>query len=170
MGNQMLFFDAALANQFGKDYVKILVTLLRNNTVASRSGLRPYPKVATGRLIRSINYKLQPTAQGIQLQLLSEDYLKYVDQGRRAGAKYPPIGPLLRWARVKGLPEGAAYGAQKNIHKFGIKPTNVIRKTINIIQTSRNANRIYEERMVNNIVKMLENNYKAAQIKFDKGQ
>jgi hypothetical protein len=100
---------------------------------------------------------------------LSEDYLKYVDQGRRAGAKYPPIGPLLRWARVKGLPEGVAYGAQKNIHKFGIKPTNVVKKTINIIQTSKNANRIYEQRMVNNIVKLLERNYQVAQIKFDKG-
>jgi hypothetical protein len=167
MQNKM-FFDPKLANQFGKDYVKILVTLLKNNTVPSRPGLRSYPKVATGNLIRSINYKLQPTAQGIQIQLLSEDYLKYVDKGRRAGAKYPPIGPLLRWARVKGLPQGAAYGAQKNIHKFGIKPTNVINKTIRIIETSREANRRYEENMVNNIVKMLENNYKSAQIQFDK--
>jgi len=133
------FIDPVLANQFGKDYVKILVTLLKNNTIPSRSGLRPFPKVATGRLIRSINYRLQPTAQGIQVQLLSEDYLKYVDQGRRA------------------------------VHRFGIKPTNVIRKTLNIIETSRNANRIYEERMVNNIVKLLERNYQAAQIKFDKG-
>ena len=168
MTNQT-FFDPKLANQFGKDYVKILVTLLKNNTVPSRPGLRSYPKVATGRLIRSINYKLQPTAQGIQIQLLSEDYLKYVDKGRRAGAQYPPIAPLLRWARVKGLPEGAAYGAQKNIHKYGIKPTNVIDKTIRIINSSREANRRYEENMVNNIVKMLENNYKAVQIKFDKG-
>jgi hypothetical protein len=168
MTNQT-FFDPKLANQFGKDYVKILVTLLKNNTVPSRPGLRSYPKVATGRLIRSINYKLQPTAEGIQIQLLSEDYLKYVDKGRRAGAQYPPIGPLLRWARVKGLPEGAAYGAQKNIHKYGIKPTNVIDKTIRIINSSREANRRYEENMVNNIVKMLENNYKAVQIKFDKG-
>jgi hypothetical protein len=163
------FIDPVLANQFGKDYVKILVTLLKNNTIPSRPGLRSYPKVATGNLIRSINYRLQPTARGIQVQLLSEDYLKYVDQGRRAGAKYPPIGPLLRWARVKGLPEGVAYGAQKNIHKFGIKPTNVVKKTINIIQTSKNANRIYEQRMVNNIVKLLERNYQVAQIKFDKG-
>jgi hypothetical protein len=38
-----------------------------------------------------------------------------------------------------------------------------------IIATSRNANRKYEENMVNNIVKMLEKNYQAAQIKFDKG-
>lgn len=164
------FFDPVLANQFGKDYVKVLVTLLKNNTVPSRAGLRPYPKVATGNLIRSINYRLQPTANGIQVQLLSEDYLKYVDQGRRAGAKYPPIAPLLRWARVKGLPEGAAYGAQKNIHRFGIKPTNVIKKTLNILQTSRNANRIYEQRMVDNIVKLLERNYQVAQNKFDQGQ
>jgi hypothetical protein len=152
------FIDSKLANQFGKDYVKIMVALLKNNTVPSRAGIRPYPKVATGSLVNSINYRLRETATGIQIQLLSNDYLKYVDQGRRPGT-YPPIKAIQRWASVKGIPKEAAWAIRQNIFKFGIKPTNVIKKTLRVIETSRDANRKYEERMVDNIVKQLEKNF-----------
>lgn len=144
------FVDKKLANEFGRDYVKIMVALLRGN--------RPYPKVASGSLINSINYRLQDTAQGINVVLLANDYLQYVDRGRKPGT-YPPIQAIQRWVTIKGIPKEAAWAIRKNIYKFGIKPTNVIRKTKNIIETSRNANRKYEERMVDNIVKMLEKNW-----------
>jgi len=169
MANGITFFDAKLANEFGKDYVKILVALLKNNTTPSRAGLRPYPKVASGKLVQSINYRLQPLATGIQIQLLSEDYLKYVDKGRRPGT-YPPISAIQRWASVKGIPQGAAWGIRRNIFKYGIKPTNVISKTLRIIETSRDANRKYEQRMVDSIVKQLEKNFNSAQSKFNQGQ
>ena len=145
--------DTKLANEFGKDYVKIMVALLKGN--------KPYPKVASGSLINSINYKLQDTATGIQVQLVANDYLKYVDQGRRPGT-YPPIRAIQRWVQIKGIPKEAAWAIRKNIFKFGIKPTNVIQKTKNIIEQSRDANRKYEQRMVDNIVKMLEKNWKSS--------
>jgi hypothetical protein len=155
------FIDPQLARQFGKDYIKIITQLLLKNNISSRPGLRPYPKNATGNLIRSFNYRLQQTAQGIQTQIVALDYLTYVDRGRKPGT-YPPIRPLLAWARVKGLPEGAAYGAQKNIFKGGIKPTNVIRKANALWSNSRQNNKKYEDRMVNNIIKIIEKNYNAA--------
>jgi len=144
-------FDKKLANEFGKDYVKILVASLKGN--------KPFAKVASGSLINSINYKLQDTANGIQFQLLANDYIKYVDQGRRPGT-YPPINAIKQWVRIKGIKPEAAWAIRTNIFKFGIKPTNVIRKTLNIINTSRDSNRKYEERMVDNLVKILEKNWK----------
>lgn len=158
---QKTFIDPVLARQFGIDYIKIITALLLNNTIASRPGLRPYPKKATGRLIQSFNYRLRDTAFGIQSEIYALDYLKYVDEGRKRGT-YPPIKPLLQWARVKGLPDGVAYGAQKNIYRLGIKPTNVIKKSTRIYETSRENNRRYEERMVNNLIKVIEKNYQAA--------
>lgn len=143
-------FDTKLANEFGKDYVKIMVAVLKGN--------KPYPKVASGSLINSINYKLQDTAQGINLILVANDYLKYVDQGRRPGT-YPPIQAIKKWVAIKGIPKEAAWAIRTNIYKFGIKPTNVIRRTQRLFETSRNANRKYEQRMVDNIVKMLEKNW-----------
>ena len=152
------FIDSKLANEFGKDYVKIMVALLKNNTVPSRAGLRPYPKVASGSLVNSINYRLRESINGFQIQLLANDYLKYVDQGRRPGT-YPPIQAIQKWASIKGIPKEAAWAIRQNIYKFGIKPTNVIRKTLRVIETSRDANRKYEQRMVDNIVKQLEKNF-----------
>lgn len=161
------FIDPQLARQFGKDYIKIITQLLLKNNISSRPGLRPYPKNATGNLIRSFNYRLQDTARGIQTVISAEPYLTYVDKGRRAypesaPEKKPPIAPLLQWARVKGLPSAAAYGARHNIWRGGIKPTNVIRRATSIYENSRENNRKYEERMVNNIIKIIENNYNAA--------
>jgi len=143
--------DNKLANEFGKDYVKIMVALLKGN--------RPFAKVASGSLINSINYKLQDTATGIQIILLANDYLQWVDKGRRPGT-YPPIRAIQRWTQIKGMPKEAAWAIRRNIYKFGIKPTNVIKKTMNIIDSSRDANRKYEQRTVDNIVKMLEKNWK----------
>lgn len=151
------FVDKKLANEFGRDYVKVMVGLLKGN--------RPFPKVATGSLINSINYRLQDTANGVNLILLANDYLKYVDQGRKPGT-YPPIQAIQRWATIKGLPKEAAWAIRQNIYKFGIKPTNVIKKTQNIMDITRNANRKYEQRMVDNIVKVIEKSwYESADFK-----
>jgi hypothetical protein len=144
------FIDKKLANEFGKDYVKIMVGLLRGN--------RPYPKVASGSLVNSINYRLQDTANGVNLILLADDYLKYVDRGRKPGT-YPPIQAIQKWVAIKGIPKQAAWAIRQNIFKFGIKPTNVIRKTQNIMDITRNANRKYEQRMVDNIVKVIERSW-----------
>jgi hypothetical protein len=146
--------DSKLLNQFGKDYVNVLVYLLKNNTIPSRAGLPPYPKVATRQLINTLDYRLRETATGIQFQLMAQDYLEYVDKGRPSG-KYPPIAPLLRWARVKGLPQGVAYGAQKNIFKFGIKPTNVLRRAQLRIETFREYQARYERGVVEQIVRTI---------------
>lgn len=143
-------FDKKLANEFGKDYVKILVAQLKGN--------RPYPKVASGSLVNSINYRLVETANYVQVQLLANNYLKWVDEGRRPGT-YPPIRAIQRWVAIKGIKPEAAWAIRQNIYKFGIKPTNVIKKTIRTIELSRNTNRKYEERMVDNIVKILEKNW-----------
>jgi len=158
MANEITFFDTKLANEFGKDYVKILVALLKNNTVPSRAGLRPYPKVASGKLVQSINYRLQPLATGIQVQLLSEDYLKYVDKGRRPGT-YPPIQAIKRWAAIKGIPQEAAWAIRKNIFKFGIKPTRVIARTRFTIEKNRKYVQKYEKSIVDQITKNIEKDW-----------
>jgi hypothetical protein len=144
------FIDKKLANEFGKDYVKVMVGLLKGN--------KPFPKVASGSLINSINYRLQDTANGINVILLANDYLQYVDRGRKPGT-YPPIQAIQKWVSIKGLPKEAAWAIRQNIYKFGIKPTNVIRKTQNIMDITRNANRKYEQRMVDNIVKVIEKSW-----------
>jgi hypothetical protein len=148
MANKII--DKKLANEFGKDYVKVMVDLLKNN--------RPHPKVASGSLINSINYKLQETAIGINLVLVANDYLKWVDRGRRPGT-YPPIQAIKRWAQIKGIPQEAAWAIRRNIFKFGIKPTRVIARTRFTIETNRSYVQKYEKSIVDNLTKQIEKDW-----------
>jgi hypothetical protein len=148
MADQLI--DKKLANEFGKDYVKVMVSLLKNN--------RPYPKVASGSLVNSINYRLQETANGINLVLLANDYLKWVDRGRKPGT-YPPIQAIQRWVAIKGIPKEAAWAIRTNIFKFGIKPTRVIAKTRFEIETNRKYAQKYERAIVDTLTKNIEKNW-----------
>jgi hypothetical protein len=136
-------FDKKQLNQFGKDYVKILTIYLK------KAG-----KKSTGALINSIDYRLQETASEINLIILSNDYLTYVDQGRKPGS-FPPIKEIAKWASVNGIAPEAVYPIARNIFKFGIKPTNVIQKTIKEIETSPSLNKKYEEALIKNVENIL---------------
>jgi len=134
--------------EFGRDYVKIL----------TRELLRAR-KEATGRLIRSIDYRLKQDTEIIMLEIVSAPYLEWVDKGRRRGS-YPPIKPLIEWVKIKGLPTNAAYGIQKNIFKFGIKPTNVIQKVVREFENSPTLTKKYEDEVVNTILQNINDKYK----------
>jgi hypothetical protein len=142
--------DKKLANEFGKDYVKVMVALLKGN--------RPYAKVASGSLVNSINYRLQETANGVNLVLLANDYLTWVDRGRKPGT-YPPIQAIQRWVAIKGIPKEAAWAIRRNIFKFGIKPTRVIAKTRFEIETNRKYAQKYERAIVDTLTKNIEKNW-----------
>jgi len=110
---------------FGQDYIAELGNQLR------KAG-----KDASGNLLRSLDSRIIKTAMGTiyTINIIAEDYLKYVDAGRRPNSKQPPISAIKDWVRIKGLPQGAAFPIAKNIGKNGIEPTNVISKSLKAVQ------------------------------------
>lgn len=65
-----------------------------------------------------------------EVDILMNEYWKWVNQGRQPGGKRPPLDPLVEWAKSPtrlGLNDeearSAAFGIQTNIFRFGIKPT-----------------------------------------------
>ncbi len=92
--------------------------LLRNN------------KIATGALYNSIRYDV--SSDGTILFFFAEEG-KWVQQGRRRGARMPPPGPILRWIKVKGLrgrdkkgrfitDKALTFLISRSISEKGIKP------------------------------------------------
>jgi len=136
-------------DEFALLFVKTLKEQLINN--------KPFSKRASGRLVESINIKIDEKEGGETITILAEDYLKFVDQGvsgtiRKYNTPYsykskkPPINVILQWMRLKGIPQEAAYPIQNKIFRFGLKPTNVIDKTFREIQyRSKWINRFEEE-------------------------
>lgn len=86
-------------------------------------------KKSSGKLIRSLQADLKLIGETISIAIKSEDYLIFVDQGRKPGS-YPPINKIEEWCRLKNIPTASAFPIARNIYKKGIKPTNVISKSI----------------------------------------
>ena len=108
---------AKLYKKYGNDYVAVLIKYLKDSR-----------KKASGRLINSIKSELKTIANEVDILIKGEDYLNFVDKGRRKG-KYPPIRDIKAWCRIKGIPQAAAFPIAKSIFRYGVKPTNVIQKT-----------------------------------------
>jgi hypothetical protein len=126
-------------DKLGEDLVK---TLVKNLLKAD--------KKATGTLIKSVDYKLVEKANGIMIELLAADYLTNVDEGRKAGSKQPPLKSLDRWIiarkiaprdkKGKFIPrQSIKFLIARSIAKNGIKPTNVIKKTIDEVYSKKKA-------------------------------
>ena len=58
-------------------------------------------KVATGALYNSVRYQVNPNTGTIQFIFAEEG--KWVQSGRRRGARFPPPGPILKWIKAKGI-------------------------------------------------------------------
>lgn len=149
-------------DEFGKLWVKTL----REQLITTQ----PFPKRATGKLYNSINYRVTEKDNDWTLTLLSEDYLKFVDKGvsgtqRRYNTPYsyktkkPPISVIKQWTRVKGLPEQAAYPIQNKIFRFGLKPTNVINKSIREIEYRSKWINKFEESISNEILNWVKESF-----------
>jgi hypothetical protein len=60
-------------------------------------------KVATSKLLKTLDYRLVEKVGGLfEVVILAQDYMKWVNDGRKPG-KMPPIAPLMKWVRIKGI-------------------------------------------------------------------
>ena len=68
------------------------------------------------------------------LGILMADYWQVVDEGRQPG-KWAPIQPIKDWLNKPNinLPQEAAFAIQKNIYKFGIRPTGFYGRAVDKI-------------------------------------
>jgi hypothetical protein len=149
-------------DEFGKLWVKTL----REQLITTQ----PFPKRATGKLYNSVQYRVTQREDDWTLTLLSEDYLKFVDKGvsgtqRKYNTPYsyktkkPPISVIKQWTRVKGIPEEAAYPIQNKIFRFGLKPTNVINKSIREIEYRSKWINKFEESITNEILSWIKESF-----------
>ena len=117
-------------NEFGQEVVTQLINKLRS-----------LDKVASGRLINSLNYKLRETLDGVEIDFEAEDYIKWVDEGRRPG-KFAPINPIKKWCKTRGLNENVAYAINYKIKRVGITPTRFIDEVFNDSKIQSLTNKI----------------------------
>jgi hypothetical protein len=126
-------------NELGEDLVKELVKELISSD-----------KKASGDLIKSIHYKVIEGTNQFMLHIIDNGTLKYVDAGRKPG-KMPPTSAILPWIKQRKIKprdkktgrfitdKAGAFLIARSIGENGIKPTNVIRKSLDKIYSNRKA-------------------------------
>ena len=123
-------------DELGVDFIKELT----NQLLAA-------DKKATGKLINSLKYKVVEVLDNLLLTISAEPYLKWIDEGRKPG-KMPPSKVFIKWIDARGIifrnengkiikKENTAFLIARSIGEKGIKPTNVIRKTIDKIYSTK---------------------------------
>lgn len=113
-----------MLDKLGQEYVDWLKELIQ---IAD--------KVASGKLLKSIDYKLIKTTEKYVLTITGEDYLKWVDMGRKSNSRMPPVDKIIKWAKVKNINskgktiQQLGWAIAKSIQKKGIQPTNILFQT-----------------------------------------
>ena len=71
----------------------------------------------------------------IVIQLLLNDYVQYIESGRKAGSKFPPIQPIVQWAKKRGIPtdNSTIFLIRRKIAEDGIRPRPFMYKVLETI-------------------------------------
>ena len=107
--------------EFSKDIMDIVRVVMESNLLDNH-------KVGRNTIIGSDIYKnLQVIAKNdgdLVFDILLNDYLTYIESGRRKGAEMPPVEPIVRWARSRGIPtdNSTIYLIRRAISRDGIAP------------------------------------------------
>ena len=122
----------ALLNSFG-------------NTLISRYRDK-ISEYASGKLYKTIDYTITSKSDSYLVTINLEDYWKFIEKGRRAGAKMPPVSAIENWIKIrKIIPrpvtlksgkqrvptiQQLAYVIARSISRKGIAPRPFMRETI----------------------------------------
>lgn len=70
--------------------------------------------------------------------IMLNDYLTFIESGRRKGAKFPPVEPIVRWARKRGIPtdNSTIFLIRRAISRDGIAPRPFMQFVFEEIDTS----------------------------------
>lgn len=93
----------------------------------------------------------------IVFDLMLNDYIVYVENGRRPNGKFPPIQPIIQWAQKKGIPtdNNTIYAIRYSIAKEGIKPRPIMAKVFE--RMDKVWENEWSDRIYNEIISEIEN-------------
>ena len=87
--------------EIGKDIAKLVREIMDSNVgMNMKAGKNT---LSDSDLYRELS--VRSTSDGdLVFDIMLNDYIQYIENGRRKGAKFPPIEPIIQWCRKKGLP------------------------------------------------------------------
>lgn len=111
--------------EFGRDIASLVRMVMESNIgINSKVGVNT---LSDSDIYRTL--KVIATNDGnLILDIVLNDYIQYIESGRRKGAKFPPVEPIVRWCRSKGIPtdNSTIFLIRRAISRDGIKPRPIM--------------------------------------------
>lgn len=110
-----------LVIEFTKDIMVLVHAVMESDALVN-------VKVGRNTIVGSDIYnalEVNATNDGdLVFDILLNDYIAYIESGRRKGAKMPPVEPIVRWARKHGIPtdNSTIFLIRRAISRDGIAP------------------------------------------------
>ena len=92
----------------------------------------------------------------IVIQLLLNDYVQYIESGRKAGSKFPPIQPIVQWAKKRGIPtdNSTIFLIRRAIAEDGIRPRPFMYKVLETIDNKWDGE--WSSELFNELTKIID--------------
>jgi hypothetical protein len=120
-------------------------------------------KVGVNTLARSDLYQTawtlaQEGGGSLVVNIMLNDYLYYVEHGRRRGAKMPPVEPIIRWARKNGIPtdNSTIFLIRRAIVRDGIQGRPIMEQVLGLIDEGMLEDNGYLDMVFDQIVKLVD--------------
>ena len=121
----------SLAKAFAEDVMNITADIMASSMLVN-------DKVGRNTIAPDSNIfkEMYAKASGnIVIQLLLNDYVQYIESGRKAGSKFPPIQPIVQWAKKRNIPtdNSTIFLIRRSIAEDGIRPRPFMYKVLETI-------------------------------------
>jgi hypothetical protein len=107
--------------EFSKDLMALVRMVMESNVgINSKTGSNT---LVNSNIYNTLSVKATNDGDLI-FDIILNDYLVFIESGRRKGAKFPPVEPIVKWARSRGIPtdNSTIYLIRRAISRDGIKP------------------------------------------------
>lgn len=147
----------SIVMEFSKDIMQLVRLIMESNI-----GINV--KVGRNTLTNSDIYKslqVKATNDGdLVFDIILNDYLTFIESGRRKGAKMPPVEPIVKWARKHGIPtdNSTIFLIRRAISRDGIKPRPFMVHVMEEIDTNWNDG--WADELFNKIMEDVDNFFK----------
>lgn len=142
----------ALAKEF-EDMVRLVMD--------SEAGINPKVGVNTlsdSNIYRDLMSSGMLSSDGLIVSVLLNDYIFYIEHGRRKGAKMPPVEPIIRWARSRGIStdNSTIFLIRRAISRDGIKGRPIMEKVLELMDTEMVEEGGWLDRVFDEIIKTVD--------------
>ena len=124
-------------------------------------------KVASGKLRDSIKVNVVTNDNESIIQIIAEQYSRWVQSGRLPGKRGVPVDAIEKWIKERGLQgrdktgkfikrRSFAFAIQNNIKKFGIIPSNFLDVALEMIGQDEKIMELIGNEAYDDLINLIE--------------